>query len=63
MTYKSIFFIAAHGVSEEFGKSYYGAKKLELSRKKQISLYEFVILLWLNLVFIWFMLESYIYQV
>ncbi len=36
--------IAAHGVSEEFGKSYYGAKKLELSRKKQISLYEFVVL-------------------
>lgn len=39
-----ILVIAAHGVSEEFGKPYYGAKKLELSKKKQIDLYEFITL-------------------
>lgn len=36
--------IVAHGISEEFGEFYYGAKKLELSRKKQINLNEFVVL-------------------
>lgn len=40
----NILVIAAHGVSEEFGKSYYGAKKLELSRKKQIDLNDFIII-------------------
>lgn len=36
--------VAAHGISEVFGESYYGAKKLELSRKKQIDLNEFIVL-------------------
>ena len=36
--------IVAHGISKEFGEFYYGAKKLELSRKKQINLNEFVVL-------------------
>lgn len=40
----NILVIAAHGISEEFGKSYNGAKKLELSRKKQVDLNEFIIL-------------------
>lgn len=40
----NILVIAAHGISEEFGKLYYGAKKLELSRKKQIDLNEFIVL-------------------
>lgn len=40
----NILVIAAHGISEEFGRSYYGAKKLELSRKKQIDLNEFIVL-------------------
>lgn len=40
----NILVIAAHGVKEEFGRSYYGAKKLELSRKKQIDLNEFILL-------------------
>lgn len=38
----NILLIAAHGVSKEFGMLYYGATKLELSRKKQIDLNEFI---------------------
>lgn len=34
--------VAAHGISKEFGELYHGAKKLELSRKKQINLNEFI---------------------
>lgn len=40
----NILVIAAHGISEEFGWLYHGAKKLALSRKKQIDLNEFVII-------------------
>lgn len=38
----NILTVAAHGVSEEFGVSYDGATKLQLSRKKQINLNEFI---------------------
>ncbi len=34
--------VAAHGISKEFGESYWGAKRLELSRKRQVDLREFI---------------------
>lgn len=34
--------VAAHGIADGYGKLYYGAKKLELSRKKQIDLNDFI---------------------
>lgn len=38
----NILIVAAHGISKEYGVSYAGATKLQLSRKKQINLNEFI---------------------
>lgn len=35
--------IAAHGISQAYGQSYYGARKLEVSAKKQIDLNEWIL--------------------
>ncbi|BCN30126.1 tetratricopeptide repeat protein [Anaeromicropila herbilytica] len=36
------FVLAAHGISNQFGEEYYGAKNISLSKKKQVDLSEFI---------------------